>query len=233
MSQSFLDLSGKSAPVAKTDYSTITCDKLQVQVFERLITKSNHIGYIDESAEIILAGRKYATTSPFWIISGGIANLVRFNDVYIGDGIAMARDINKVLNRVVPLWQYSKRSIISNGTFYEFKWVFNKTAGILMVELTNGVVQYYRTTLTELYESTEFDRYEDGRHDVTNPDFAMSPGDELYIYRDHGVLVLVFEVIRSHVPMRPLEYVNAAFCPRPASICVFSEDSVAATMAKK
>lgn len=230
----FLDVNGVARPETfASNYSAITCDKLRVNVFERILTRTERMGYVDEGAELITGDRPYATTTPFWIIADGIANLIKFDDMYVSDGEKMTREVGTVLNRVVPMWQYSKRQIISNGTFYEYKWVFNKTQGILMVELTNGDVQYYRSTQQELYASTDLAHYEDGRHDLDNFDIQMEAGDELHVYRDHGVLILTFTVVRRHRPVRPLEYVNAAFLPRPAAVCVFADDTVAAIMAKK
>jgi hypothetical protein len=223
----------KTSSNQDTSTSTHTCELMKLQVFERLYTKVDRVTYVDDKAELIDGNQNYVTTSPFWVNNEGIANLVKFDSMFVSDNSNMAKQLNKVLNKVVPLWRYSTRRIIANGTFYDYKWIYNKTQQLLMVELTNGVVQYYKSTLNELFASVNLDRYEDGYHYVDDFDIKMKPDDELYVYRDYGVLMLVFIIVREHKPLRPIEYVNAAFCPRPASVCLFANDSVATTTAKK
>ncbi|AMN83888.1 hypothetical protein D5b_00469 [Faustovirus] len=222
MSVDYLKANGISQPATKYAPNESICDILKLQLVERLFTKTDRIGYVDGGAELIPGDQLYTTTTPFWIISDGIANLVKFDSVYVSNTLEMTQSLNNILNKATPLWMYLERLIISNGKFYAYKWVFNKTKGVLMIELTNGEVCYFRSTLEELFTSTDMEQYDD-RHLILDVDITLEKGDELYIYREFGVLILIFTVVRDHKPMRPLDYVNAAFTPRPESICLFND----------
>ncbi|AMN82960.1 hypothetical protein E24_00025 [Faustovirus] len=225
ISSLFLNNNGILFPVspAVTTKSESICGMLNVQVFERIYTKHQKVGFVSDYAEFIDGDKQYINSGCFWINHGGVANLVKFTDVFVSDGGKFASDLNNVLCDVVPLWMYVSTKMITNGAYYDYKWVYNATQKLLMVELTNGNVQYYETTMDELLQSVDLDRFQDEKYEVKNPAITMNQGDDIYIYRNQCVSIMKFKVVRPHAPLRPIEYVNAGFCPRPREFCFESE----------